>query len=88
MTFSFKWMEIIPLLLKPFIGLLYSPWMIDDDCKASRGMNDCRETEDSEKARPSATLATTYPTYDLPPVSKPRLLSGKPKCNRLIYGVL
>jgi hypothetical protein len=30
-----------PLLLRPFIGLLYQPWMIDgDDCGAIGGMNE------------------------------------------------
>jgi hypothetical protein len=29
-----------PLLLRPFIGLLYQPWMIDDDdCGTTGGMN-------------------------------------------------
>jgi hypothetical protein len=29
------------LLLRPFIGLLYQPWMIDgDDCGAISGMNE------------------------------------------------
>jgi hypothetical protein len=33
--------EPSPLLLLPFIGLLYQPWMIDDDdCGAIIGMND------------------------------------------------
>jgi hypothetical protein len=39
--------EPIPLVLRPFIGLLYQPWMVDDDdddedddCEAIGGMND------------------------------------------------
>jgi hypothetical protein len=36
--------ERSPLLLEPFIGLLYQPWMIDDDdCGAIGGMNDWKE---------------------------------------------
>jgi hypothetical protein len=35
--------EPSPLLLRPFVGLLYQPWMIhddDDDDDAVSGMND------------------------------------------------
>jgi hypothetical protein len=32
--------EPIPRLLRPFIGLLYQPWMMDgDDCETISGMN-------------------------------------------------
>jgi hypothetical protein len=36
-------MEQDLLLLQPFIGLLYQPWMIDDDddCGANSGINEC-----------------------------------------------
>jgi hypothetical protein len=39
--------ELSPLLLQPFIGPLYQPWMLDgDDCGTISGMNDCAgETE-------------------------------------------
>jgi hypothetical protein len=33
-------MEISSLLLRPFVGLLYQSWMIDDDnCGAISGLN-------------------------------------------------
>jgi hypothetical protein len=36
------WSGPSPLLLRPFIGLLYQPWMIDDgdDCGTIRGKNE------------------------------------------------
>jgi hypothetical protein len=35
--------ELSPLLLRPFTGLLYRPWMIDgDDCGAISGLNEWR----------------------------------------------
>jgi hypothetical protein len=53
------------LLLRPFIGLLYQPWMIDgDDCGVVGAMNDCKgKVKYSEKTHPSAALSTTNPTW-------------------------
>jgi hypothetical protein len=52
------------LLLRPFVGLFYRPWMIDgDDCEAISGMNDWLENPKYvEKICPSAALSTTDPT--------------------------
>jgi hypothetical protein len=39
--FFFAGVEPSPLLLRPFTGLLYQPWMTDgDDCGAISGMNE------------------------------------------------
>jgi hypothetical protein len=56
--------EPSPLLLWPFIGLLYQPWMIDgDDCVAVSGMNEEQgKPECSEKTCPSAAFSATNPT--------------------------
>jgi hypothetical protein len=32
-------MEPSPVLLRPLIGLLYQPWMTDDNCEAADGRN-------------------------------------------------
>jgi hypothetical protein len=52
------------LLQRPFIGLLYQPWMIGgDDCGDSSGMNERQgKPKHSEKTCPSATLSITDPT--------------------------
>jgi hypothetical protein len=52
--------ELSPLLLRPLIGLLYQPWIIDGDyCGALIGMNDLQgRPKYSEKTRPSAALST------------------------------
>jgi hypothetical protein len=59
--------EPSPLLLGPFTGLLYQPWMIDDDdCGAISGMNEWQgKPKYSEETCPSAALSTTDPTHDL-----------------------
>jgi hypothetical protein len=55
-----------PLLLRPFIGLLYQHWMIDDDdCGAVGGMNEWQgKPKYWEETCPSAALSTTDP-HDL-----------------------
>jgi hypothetical protein len=57
-----------PLVLRPYVGLLYKPWMIgDDECGAIREMNEWQgKLKYSEETYPSAALATTDPTLDLP----------------------
>jgi hypothetical protein len=57
-------MELSPLLRRPFIGLLYQPWMIDgDDCGAISGMNEWQgKPKYWEETCPSAALSTTVPT--------------------------
>jgi hypothetical protein len=56
--------EPSPLLLRPFIGPLYQPWMIDGyDCGAIGGMYDWQgKLKYSQQTCPSATLSTTNPT--------------------------
>jgi hypothetical protein len=56
-------MELNPLLLRQFIGLLYQPWMRDgDDCGALSGINDWQgKLRYSEKTYHSASLSTTDP---------------------------
>jgi hypothetical protein len=46
--------EPSPLLLQPFIGLLYQPWLIDgDDCRAISGINEWQgKLKYSEKSAP------------------------------------
>jgi hypothetical protein len=56
--------EPSPLLLRPFIGLLYQPWMVDgDDCGAVSGMNEWQGKQMYwEETCPSAALSTTDAT--------------------------
>jgi hypothetical protein len=49
------------VVCRPLIGLLYHPPMVDE-YGAFDGMRIGRETEYSEKTRPTATLSTTNPT--------------------------
>jgi hypothetical protein len=53
-----------PLLLRPFIGLLYQPWMIDgDNCDAISGMNEWHgKPKHSEETCFSAALSITDAT--------------------------
>jgi hypothetical protein len=57
-------MEGNPLLLRPFVGLLYDPWLIvGDDTSAISGMNEWQgKSKYSEEACPSVVLSTTDPT--------------------------
>jgi hypothetical protein len=59
--------EPSPLVMRPFIGFLYQPWIIDDydDSAAIGGMNG-REIKALRENLPSATLATINPTVYLP----------------------
>jgi hypothetical protein len=52
------------LLLRPFSGLLYQPWMVDgDDYGAISGMNEWEgKPKYWEKTCHSAALSTTNPT--------------------------
>jgi hypothetical protein len=54
-------METSPLLLRPFIGLLYQPWMTDDDDFGAIGaMNDWQgKLKCSHKICTSASLSTS-----------------------------
>jgi hypothetical protein len=53
--------EPSPLLLRPFIGLLYLPWMIDgDECGTISGMNVWQRKP--KKTCPGVPLSTTDPT--------------------------
>jgi hypothetical protein len=53
-----------PLLLRPFIGLLYRPWMIDcERCGAVSGMNEWLAKPKYSKRLPSAAMSTTNPTW-------------------------
>jgi hypothetical protein len=59
-----------PLLLWPFIGLLYQPWMIEgDDCGAISGINGWQgKPQYSKEACSNAALSTTDPrTWHGPP---------------------
>jgi hypothetical protein len=55
--------EPSPLLLRPFIGLLHQPWMVDaDDYGAIGGMNEWQgKPMYSEETFPSAAQTTTDP---------------------------
>jgi hypothetical protein len=72
--------EPSPLLLRPFIDLLYQPWMIDgDDCGTNSGIVEWQEKpEYSEKTFPSDALSTTDPG-GLDPGSNPGRRGGKPE---------
>jgi hypothetical protein len=56
--------EPSPLLLRPFIGLLYQQWVIDgDDCGAVGGMDEWQgKPKYWEETCPSAAVSTTNPT--------------------------
>jgi hypothetical protein len=73
-----------PLLLGPFIGLLYPPWMIDCyECEAISGMNEWQgKPAYSEWTFPRSGLSTTDPTR-LDPWSNPAHNGGKPATDRL-----
>jgi hypothetical protein len=64
--FIFVWagVEPGPLILQPFIGLLYQPWMIHaEKCGAISGMNEWQgKMKYSEETCPIAALSTTDPT--------------------------
>jgi hypothetical protein len=81
--------ESSPPLLRPLIGLLYQPWMIDgDDCGAVDGMTKWQdEPKYSEITCSSVALSTTDPTR-LDPDSNPGRRSGMPATNRLSYGAV
>jgi hypothetical protein len=76
-----------PLLLRPFIGLLYQPWMIDrDDCGAISGMNEWQgKLKYWEETCPSAALSTTDPTCRGPGATPGRRCST-PATDLLSYG--
>jgi hypothetical protein len=74
--------EPSPLLLLPFISLLYQSWMINCyDCGAVSGINDWQgKLEYSDKTYPSVALSTPDPTWlDL------GCCSGKPATNCRSY---
>jgi hypothetical protein len=75
------------LSLRPFIGLLYQPYMIDgDDCGATSGMNHWQgKLKYSEKPCPSATLYTRSLTW-LHLVLNPDCHVGKPATKHLSHG--
>jgi hypothetical protein len=79
--------EPSPLLLRPFIGLLYQPWMIDgDDCGAISVINEWQgKPKYCEETCPSAALSTTDPTR-LDSGSNPGLHGGKPMIGPMTYG--
>jgi hypothetical protein len=55
--------ELRPLLLQPFTGLLYQPWITCDDCGAISRMNEWQgKPKHLEKTSPSAAMSTTDPT--------------------------
>jgi hypothetical protein len=76
-----------PLLLRPFIGLLSQPWMIDgDDCGEISGMDEWRgKPKYSEETCPSAAQLTIDPT-SLDPGWNPGHRGGRAATNRLSYG--
>jgi hypothetical protein len=56
--------EPSPLLLRPFISLLYQLWMIDgDDCRAVSGMDEWQgKLKYWEETCPSVALSTKDPS--------------------------
>jgi hypothetical protein len=86
----FVWVgvEPNPLLLWPFNGPLYQPWMIDgDDCGTISGMNHWQgKPKCSEKTCPSAAPSITD-TACLDWGSNPGLRDEKPATDLLSYGL-
>jgi hypothetical protein len=77
--------EPSPILLRPFIGLLYQPWVIcDDDCGAVDGMNDWQGKWNRRKPAP-VPLCPPQTPHDLTRGSNPDRRSGKPATNCLRY---
>jgi hypothetical protein len=76
--------EPSPLLLRPFIGLLFQPWMIHgDNCRAVTGMNEWQgKPKHSDKICPSTDVSTTDPTW-LDAGSRPAHRFGNLASNRL-----
>jgi hypothetical protein len=74
-------------LLRPFIGLLYQPRMVDgDECEAISGMKAGRGKQKySEKTCPTDALSTTDPTW-FDPGWNPDRRGGKPATYGLSYG--
>jgi hypothetical protein len=79
--------EASPLLLRPFIGILYQLWIIDgDDSAVICGVNDWQgKLKYPEITFPIAALSTTDPTW-LDSGSNPGRRGGKPATNRPSYG--
>jgi hypothetical protein len=75
------------LLLRPLIGLLYQPLLIDgDDYGAVSGMNEWQgKPKYLEETYPNVALSTTDPTW-LDPRSNHGHRGGKPGSNSLSYG--
>jgi hypothetical protein len=78
-----------PLLLRPFIGVLYQPWMVDgDNCGAINGMNKWQgKPKYPEETCPSATLPTADPAW-LDPGSNPGRHGEKPETNCLRHSLV
>jgi hypothetical protein len=81
--------EPSPLLLQPFIGLLYQTWMIDgDDWVAISEMNDLQwKPKYSQRISPRVALSTTDLTW-LDRGPNPDCRGWKPDTNRPIYGTV
>jgi hypothetical protein len=72
-----------PLLLQPFISLLYQPWMIDgDDCGAIGGMNGKRNWS-TRRRHATMPLWPSQIPYELTWVRTQPRHSGKPATNHL-----
>jgi hypothetical protein len=74
--------EPCPLLLRPFIGLLFQLWMIDaDNCGAIVAMNEwLGKLEYLEKTCLSAFMFTTHSTWLVPVLNPGRQRGDLPQC--------
>jgi hypothetical protein len=88
--FFFKFLGVVwdwvHLVLRPLIGLLYQPRMIDDEYGAVCGMRIGRENRSTRRKPVTiATFSSTNPTWrDLD--SNPGRRGGKPATKPLSYG--
>jgi hypothetical protein len=73
------------LVRQPITGLLYQPWMIDDECGAVGGMRIGRGKRSSRRKPAPVPLCPPQIPPDLG--SNPGRRGGKPAINRLSYGM-
>jgi hypothetical protein len=75
------WVHLVRL---PLTGLLYQPWMIDDECAAVGGMRIGRGNQSTRRKPAPVPLCPPQIPHDLG--SNPGRRGGKPATNRLSYG--
>jgi hypothetical protein len=79
--------EPSPLILQPFIELLYQLWIIDgDDCGTTSEINGWQGKPTYSEKNSDAALVSVAPTC-LHSTLKSGNCGGKPATNRMVYGI-